>query len=130
VDPTIRLRLATRIHFALLRQYGEDIGVSALLKGEPEGREALWVCEGSGQDELLALARQFRAAPREMPTVAKPAARPAVKPAAKPSGEPAQDLGWSRDSSGFGVSQFAADGAAGKSSAWLTPSRWMRFGEQ
>ena len=36
MDPTIRLRIATRIHFALLRHYGEDVGVSTLLKGEAE----------------------------------------------------------------------------------------------
>ena len=124
VDPTIRLRLATRIHFALLRQYGEDIAVSALLKGEAEGREALWVCEGSGQDELATLARQFKATPRDMPVV-----KPVVKPVAKPVGSAPQDLAWSRDTSGFGVSQFAGEAAATKPSGWLTPSRWMRFGD-
>jgi hypothetical protein len=113
VDPTIRLRLATRIHFALLRQYSEDIAVSALLKGEPEGREALWVCEGSGQDELITLARQFRSTPWPMP-LAGPAA--------------AQDLGWSNATSSFGVVPPAAEAEieAAKPQGWLNPSRWLR----
>ncbi len=56
MDPTIRLRIATRIHFALLRHYSEDVPVSTLLQGEDDAREALWVCDASGQDELVALA--------------------------------------------------------------------------
>ena len=62
LDPTIRLRLATRIHFALLRRYGEDVEVSTLLRGTSEAREAIWVCEASGNAELIALARQFAGA--------------------------------------------------------------------
>jgi hypothetical protein len=54
MDPH-RFRLATRIHFALLRQYGEDVDVAALLKGSAEGREALWVCEASNDRELVEL---------------------------------------------------------------------------
>ena len=59
LDPTIRLRLATRIHFALRRNYGEDVEVSTLLRGLPEAREALWVCAASGDTELVSLAQQF-----------------------------------------------------------------------
>ena len=65
MDPTIRLRIATRIHFALLRHYGEDVGVSTLLKGEAEAREALWVCQASGHKELVSLAKQFETATRQ-----------------------------------------------------------------
>ena len=59
MDPH-RFRLATRIHFALLRRYGEDVDVAALLKGSPEAREALWVCEASDDRELVELAAQFK----------------------------------------------------------------------
>lgn len=59
MDPTLRFRLATRIHFALLRHFGEDVQVNSLLRGEGEAREALWVCESSGDPELAALARQL-----------------------------------------------------------------------
>ena len=59
MDPTLRFRLATRIHFALLRHFGEDVHVNSLLKGEGEAREALWVCEASGDPELAGLARRL-----------------------------------------------------------------------
>ena len=58
----IRLRLATRIHFALLRQYDEDVPVDTLLRGGPEADEALWVCDASGITDLRNLAVRFRAA--------------------------------------------------------------------
>ena len=92
LDPTIRLRIATRIHFALLRHYGEDVSVSTLLGDEGDAREALWVCEASGHDELVTLAKQFRAAPRPMPVVA-------------PRGAVPQEMPWSQDTSGFGLSR-------------------------
>jgi len=57
-DPT-RLRIATRIHFALRRHFGEDIAVGTLLNRGGEAREALWVCESSGDPELMSLARQY-----------------------------------------------------------------------
>ncbi len=118
MDPTIRLRLATRIHFALLRQYDEDIAVSTLLRGDHDASEALWVCEASGQSELVTLARQFKAAPREMPKVRAT------------GGRQPQELAWAADTSGFGVSQLTADAVAAKASGWLSPSRWMRLGER
>ncbi len=59
MDATLRFRLATRIHFALLRHFGEDVQVNSLLKGEGEAREALWVCEASGDAELAGLARRL-----------------------------------------------------------------------
>ena len=78
MDPTIRLRIATRIHFALLRHYGEDVAVSTLLHDEADACEALWVCDASGHAELVTLAMQFRAAtkpkPKPMPVVAPRAA--------------------------------------------------------
>ena len=40
-DPTVRLRLATRIHFALLRHCSEPVGVCTLLMGGDEARGAL-----------------------------------------------------------------------------------------
>jgi len=95
LDPTIRLRLATRIHFALLRQYGEDVAVSTLLGDGADAREALWVCEASGHDELVLLAKQLRATPKPMPVVASRRANQGAVP---------QDMAWSQDTSGFGLS--------------------------
>jgi hypothetical protein len=57
-----RLRIATRIHFLLLRYLGEGVDVARMLKSDDEAREVLWVCEGSGQRELVTLAGQYRAA--------------------------------------------------------------------
>ena len=114
MDPTIRLRIATRIHFALLRHYGEDVAVRTLLRGEAEAREALWVCQASCVDELVALARQFDAANR--PTAIAP-----HLPAP-------QDLAWSQDTSGFGVSRplETLDLPEPRRGRWLRPSSWLR----
>ncbi len=67
LDPDIRLRIATRIHHALRRRFGETVEVQSLLDGDAEAQEAMWVCEGSGDDELRALAREFQGLPPEPP---------------------------------------------------------------
>jgi len=61
VDISTRLRIATRIHFALLRQDGEDVEIGSLMKGGADAREAMFVCEASGDRELAAMARQLQA---------------------------------------------------------------------
>ena len=120
LDPTIRLRLATRIHFALLRHYGEDVAVSTLLRGGDAAREALWVCEASEHGELVALVRQFGATQRAEST-------PRVADAEETA---PQDTAWGRNSSGFGItgpgdlSEPRATPAAG----WLSPARWLKRG--
>ena len=128
MDPTIRLRIATRIHFALLRQYGEDVAVSTLLGGEGDAREALWVCEASGHDELVLLAKQFRAAPKPMPVVAQRGAIQAVSPRVAKQGAVPQDMAWSRDTSGFGLSRPPETMAslAQKPVQRSALSRWLR----
>ncbi len=118
MDPTIRLRIANRIHFALLRHYGEDVDVATLLLGRAEAREALWVCEASGQTELVQLARQFSAA----------TAQAAVPAAAAP-----QDMNWSQDTSGFGVSRLeepAVEAPDGRPAHWRRAARWLRGSQQ
>jgi hypothetical protein len=113
VDPSIRLRIATRIHFALLRQYGERVGVSGLLKNEADAREALWVCEACGDAELMSLAREFKHASKT---------RPAAKAAP-------QDAAWARNTSGFGRSRPLDLGNAPSGfgpSNWLKPSTWLK----
>jgi hypothetical protein len=119
VDP-IRFRLAARIHFALLRQYGADVDVATLVKGSREAREALWVCEACGDRELIELAAQFKRTS---------AAQPA--PIRAPAGDAPQDAVWARNTSGFGVtvpSELAvprpAEAAAPRT--LLNPSSWLR----
>jgi len=146
VNTSLSLRIATRIHFALLRRYGANVEVGTLLKGGADAREAMWVCEASGDAELVALARQLKdlqgsAAPAA--AVGKAAAatspkstdtaadRPASKPASRQAGKHAapQDAVWSRDTSGFGVSrpaELALPPIAEAGSRWLRPSSWGR----
>jgi hypothetical protein len=133
LDPTIRLRLATRIHFALRRSYGEDVEVSTLLRGSPEAREVLWVCEASGDAELVALARQFAEATAAanvpvvpvVPVVLVAPVSQALTPQAAP-----QDTVWSQDTSGFGLTRPPALGEvnseASAPSGWLRPMNWLR----
>ena len=117
MDTSSRLRIATRIHFALLRHYGEQIEVGVLLKNEADAREALWVCDASGDAELMALAQQFRVASRDE-------AKARVKAKTAP-----QDAAWARDTSGFGLSRplDLEEKASGfGSSSWLKPSTWIK----
>jgi hypothetical protein len=118
MDPH-RFRLATRIHFALLRKYGEDVDVGSLLKGSPEAREALWVCEASDDRELVQLAAQLK---QLAPAPRRPARE--VEPAEAP-----QDAAWARNTSGFGAtmpSAFDASHHAPAARVLLKPSSWLR----
>lgn len=140
-DPSSRLRIATRIHFALLRQYGEAVEVDSLLKYDADAREAVWVCQASGDAELVSLARQFTQASstRSERSQRKPnaaAVTPSVAPARPAAASPArpapQDAAWARNTSGFGVSQPAelADAPLRKSAGgrWFKPMQWLRSG--
>lgn len=94
MDKSTHLQMATRIHFALLRQFGENIEISDLINNQGDAREALWVCEASDDVELVDLARQFRACSRALAQAGKnaekePAAAPATPhSAAHPIGRP------------------------------------------
>ncbi|MEP7299143.1 MAG: hypothetical protein ABI702_23410 [Burkholderiales bacterium] len=124
MDPTIRLRIATRIHFALLRHYGEDVAVSTLLRDEAQAHEALWVCEASGVDELVTLAKQLVTANRQEAG----AARMRAQQAARIEASAPQDMAWSRDTSGFGLTRplETLDAPATGRGSWLRPSNWLR----
>ena len=122
LDATTRLRIATRIHFALLRHFGEDVEVSVLLRGGDDAREALWVCQASGDAELVTLAEQFRHATRQ-----EVAARDAAARRAAP-----QDTAWSQNTSGFGLSRppelDEPKGGPTATSGWFKPMSWLRAG--
>ena len=132
MDPTIRLRIATRIHFALLRHYGEDVGVSTLLKSEADAREALWVCEASGHKELVSLAKQFETATRQEARAVRLRHQEASIEASTAAlrGATPQDMAWSRDTSGFGLTRAAEtfDAPAARSGGWLKTPSWLRLG--
>ena len=90
-----QLRIAARIHYALKGLLGEGIDVSAMLNDPSEAREVLFVCQASGNAELVTLANQF--------FVASEVAR--LANAASLSKPAPQDTAWSRDTSGFGISE-------------------------
>ena len=120
MDTSTRLRIATRIHFALLRHYGAKVEIGALMKAEGDVREAIWVCEASGDTDLAGMARQLRLANDGEAAPARPAA---AALAATP-----QDTQWSSNTSGFGISRpVGLDESKAESTAnWLKPATWVR----
>jgi len=94
-----RLQLARRIHQVLVREIDHAIEVERLLTDERYARDVLLVCDALPGSEAPPLATQFRAMP-------PPAAGMAAHPL--PTGTPGharQLTDWSRDTSGFGVTQ-------------------------
>ncbi len=127
MDPTVRFRIASHIHFALLRHYGEDVPVGSLLRGGEAAREALWVCEAGADAELADLARQLRGL-----LAGDAAARSAALRAAGSGPLPAapQDAPWARNTSGFGVSRPADDAVstpvAARPGWWSAAVGWRK----
>ncbi len=113
MDSHTRLSLAIRIHFALLRHCGEDVPVSTLIADGAEAREALWVCDASGQADLMQLAKTFRTTPNSLPAMAARGATP-------------QDLPWGHDTSGFGITRppLAESVPNPKTRGWAI-GRWL-----
>ena len=122
MDPTARLRLATRLHFMLRRQLDQDFDIAALVQGGFDARAALRLCRNSGRPDLIAAARELEAAHRAeakasarraTAALEKPSSKPVIRPAKKPAavGRQAQDLDWSKDTSGFGFSLPPPHGA-------------------
>ena len=57
-----RLQLATRIHYALLRELGSGIDVGRLLKQPLYARDVLLVCDACSGHDLPRLAKAYRGA--------------------------------------------------------------------
>jgi hypothetical protein len=113
VSTPVQLRIATRIHFILKRDLGEGINVAAMLSDAGEAREVLFVCQASGNPELVSLARQYVNAGK----LAKPA---------QAKGDAPQDAAWARNTSGFGVVTQAAELSAPEESSWRSATQWLR----
>ena len=122
MDPTARLRIATRLHFMLRRQLDQDFEISALVQGGFEARAALRLCRTSGQPNLIALARELErahraeakaSARRTSATLEQPSSRPSIHNPKRAviSGRKAQDMEWSKDTSGFGLTLPPAHGS-------------------
>jgi hypothetical protein len=129
--------LATRLHFMLRRQLDQDFDIAALVQGGFDARAALRLCRNSGVPELIAAARELELAHRaEAKASAKRAAAQLEKPSSKPvsrhakrpapAGRQKQDLDWSKDTSGFGLSLPPAHGAADSfDAAPLPKAGWL-----
>lgn len=107
-----QLRIAARIHFVLKHDLGEGIDVAAMLNDPQEAREVLFVCQASGNAELVALGRQFVNAGK----LAGPVGGKA---------DSLQDAAWARNSSGFGVSQ-PPDLPLPEERSWRNATQWLR----
>jgi hypothetical protein len=94
-----RLQIATRIHYALLRELGHGIDVGCFLKHPLYARDVLLVCDACAGNDLPRLAKALRGM------------TPAATGAA--GGTPATG-----DAAGFGASQFASSALP---SLWSTP---------
>lgn len=81
MDLKARMHLATRIHYALLRFLGTGIEANRMVGDASYAREVLFVCEGSKDEVLQDLGRQFAAMTRP-PGTARPAS--AVGPTRHP----------------------------------------------
>jgi hypothetical protein len=105
------LRVATRIHFFLLRELGQGIDIEQMLNRELYARDVLLVCEACQGTELARLAAQFRAvrAAARTPGVAEPA--PGYSP---------RELDWADSRSGFGIPHPAAMQASEPQRGWLS----------
>jgi hypothetical protein len=88
-----------------------------MLSDPQEAREVLFVCQASGNPELMALGRQFVTAGK---LAHKPASPTAVAP---------QDATWARNTSGFGITQ-PADLPTPEESSWRSATQWLRRSAQ
>ena len=110
-----QLRIAARIHFILKHDLGEGINVAAMLSDSREAREVLFVCQASGNPELVSLARQFVNAGK------------LAKPTHHSKGDAPQDAAWARNTSGFGVTQ-PTELSPVEESSWRSATQWLRRG--
>ena len=97
MDTSTRLRIATRIHFALLRHYGE----------KRRGRQPCMKAEGDARDAHVGLRRlrRRRTGRAWRASCGRPATPSRGRAAAVAAAAVPQDTAWSRNTSGFGVSR-------------------------
>ncbi len=105
-----RRQIAERMQELLMRQIGHSIDLVELLENPLYARDVLLVCDACAGSELMALSARFRSAglPPAPTSATSPAsaARASTLPAPpRPPGHAQQANDWSRDTSGFGVSQ-------------------------
>ena len=102
-----QLQIAHRIHQVLVREIDHAIEVERLLTDAHYARDVLLVCDALAGSEAPPLANQFRLMPLPLP-LPLPMPVAAAAAASGPVGAPGhaqQPTDWSRDTSGFGVTQ-------------------------
>lgn len=134
VEPIVtaltRLHLATRIHLALLRELKLGIDVRRMLRERDYADEVLDVCRGIDDLALLEMADRFddASAAEDAKAHMEEAARRARAALAEiPRRTPLvpQELAWSQNTSGFGMSQ--APVGLDSTPVPLEPARRPRF---
>ena len=133
MDPTFRLRTATRLHFLLLRRYGQDIDVNLLLKSQATKHDGLWLCRATGDKELILLARRLAHANHAHALDEARLREAAASMARSAAGATARELPWGRDTSGFGLTNpqelnALPSGVARRAGHWLNPRHWLNPG--
>lgn len=117
------LRIANQIHLFLMRELGQGIDVEQMLNRPTYARDVLLVCEACQDADLAQLVRQFRSvAPASPGDVRLSPVASRVLP-----GHAQQPLGWSRDTSGFGVPDLGGHPAPHHSRRRIQRSWWARF---
>jgi hypothetical protein len=109
MDSTHRLHLATRIHFALLRELGSGIDVGLMLSRDLYALDVINVCRASDNEELEHLAEQFVQASRVQPSDSAAATRPVrPRPVTPFPAQPTRSAWWRQLSAAFHPAQLAA----------------------
>lgn len=92
------IQIAQRIRQDLIREIDHEILIERLLDDARYARDVLLVCDAMVGGDLPALATMFREASAALPPDAQPAG-------SQRPGRTHQPNDWSRDTSGFGVTQ-------------------------
>ncbi|WP_428422080.1 hypothetical protein [Methylibium sp.] len=129
-----RLQLATRIHFTLLRTLGEGIDVGRMLRQRDYADEVASVCRSLNDYTLYELADRFEdvSAAEDVKIHMAEAAKATRAALARIPSRAPQDLAWSQDTSGFGLSRAltALDGEPTPARSRFSPSNWLGIGRE
>ena len=131
MDPTYRLRIATRLHFLLLRRYGQDIDVGHLLKCRARDHDGLWLCKATGDVELITLARQLAHANHAYARQEARLREEVLISVCAAAGEAVHEMPWGDDTSGFGLTHpqhlpsMPEPLEAPRPARWFKPLQWL-----
>lgn len=140
MDPDSRLRLAQRIDLGLQRVLGTGIDTTRMIGDRAYAREVLYVCEGSGDDTLQALAAEYQGggspAPKPRPMTAKMRVMPSPEELARRRAARPATAGPTDADAAAAAAQLAPpppdeafdEGGGVELPRWLNPKHWLRRG--